>query len=189
MAHDETTSLTGGLLMAMPTMSDPRFARSVIYVCAHGEDGAMGLVVNKLVDKIGFADLLDQVGIASENARQDIQVHFGGPVETSRGFVLHTRDYEQDGTMTVTAEMALTATVNILRDIAAHTGPRRHLLALGYAGWGPGQLEQEIQANGWLHVDADERLIFDGEIDDKWAAAIGKLGFDPSSISAEAGHA
>ncbi|SDF89011.1 putative transcriptional regulator [Limimonas halophila] len=189
MAHTEATSLTGQLLVAMPTMGDPRFERAVIYVCAHNDEGAMGLIVNKLVNALTFAELLDQVGIETEGARTDVGIHFGGPVETSRGFVLHSTDYVQEGSLQVTDEMALTATLDVLRDIAHYQGPRRHLLALGYAGWGPGQLDQEIQANGWLNVAADEELIFGTATDGTWERAIGKLGFDPSSLSGHAGHA
>jgi putative transcriptional regulator len=185
----DESSLTGQLLVAMPNMSDPRFERSVIYVCAHSEDGAMGLVVNKLVDQITFPELLKQLDIDSSNVSDQIRVHFGGPVETQRGFVLHSAEYTQEGSLQVTDEIALTATVDILRDIAGGHGPRRSLLALGYAGWGPGQLDQEIQANGWLNVGADEQLLFDGGIEDKWQRAIGKLGFDPFSLSGQAGHA
>jgi putative transcriptional regulator len=185
----DESSLTGQLLVAMPNMSDPRFERSVIYVCAHSEDGAMGLVVNKLVDQITFPELLKQLDIDSSNVSDQIRVHFGGPVETQRGFVLHSAEYTQEGSLQVTDEIALTATVDILRDLAGGHGPRRSLLALGYAGWGPGQLDQEIQANGWLNVGADEQLLFDGGIEDKWQRAIGKLGFDPFSLSGQAGHA
>jgi len=189
MPHTEATSLTGELLVAMPTMGDPRFERAVIYVCAHNDEGAMGLIVNKLVDALSFGELLDQVGIETEGARADVNIHFGGPVETSRGFVLHSTDYVQEGSMRVSESTALTATLDVLRDIAHYQGPRRHLLALGYAGWGPGQLDQEIQANGWLHVAADEELLFASASEDKWERAIAKLGFDPSSLSGHAGHA
>jgi putative transcriptional regulator len=120
---------------------------------------------------------------------EQIRVHFGGPVETGRGFVLHSTDYRQDSSMEVDSSIALTATVDILRDIAGGQGPRRSLLALGYAGWGPGQLDQEIQANGWLHVHPDEQLIFDTDLDEKWQRAIGKLGFDPFSLTGHFGHA
>jgi len=185
---DETT-LAGQLLVAMPNMSDPRFERSVIYVCAHGEDGAMGLVINKLVDQITFPELLEQLGIDNDHVSEQIRVHFGGPVETGRGFVLHSAEYRQDSSMQVSDEVALTATIDILRDMAQGQGPRRSLLALGYAGWGPGQLDQEIQANGWLNVGADEELIFDTGLEDKWQRSIGKLGFDPFSLSGQAGRA
>ena len=140
----------GQLLIAMPTMSDPRFARTVVYMCAHNEDGAMGLVVNRLVESLNFPDLLAQLGIESGLLSDEIRIHFGGPVETGRGFVLHSSEYLQDTSMKVDDGIALTATVDILRDMASGQGPRRSLLALGYAGWGPGQLDQEIQDNGWL---------------------------------------
>lgn len=186
---DDETTLAGQLLIAMPNMSDPRFERAVIYVCAHGEDGAMGIVVNKLVDKITFPELLEQLEIDNSKVSEQIRVHFGGPVETGRGFVLHSAEYQQESSMRVDEEIALTATIDILRDIAEKQGPRRSLLALGYAGWGPGQLDQEIQANGWLNVGADEELIFDKGVEDKWQRAIGKLGFDPFSLSGQSGHA
>lgn len=181
--------LTGQLLVAMPTMTDSRFARTVIYMCAHNDEGAMGLVINRLVGAITFPDLLAQLGIEPSNLSDEIRVHFGGPVESGRGFVLHSGEYRQDGTLQVDPNTALTATIDILRDIAAGSGPRRRLLALGYAGWGPGQLDAEIQANGWLHCPPDENLVFDDQIDNKWERAIAKLGFDPSMLSGDAGHA
>ena len=181
--------LTGQLLIAMPNMRDPRFARSVIYVCAHNADGAMGLVINRLVGSVTFPDLLEQLSIEPGTACEEIRIHFGGPVESGRGFVLHSGDYRHDSTLQVDEEMALTATVDILSDIAQGRGPRCSLLALGYAGWGPGQLDSEFQANGWLSVAADETLIFDDDLNSKWERAIGKLGIDISLLSGEAGHA
>jgi len=181
--------LTGQLLIAMPNMRDPRFTRTVIYVCAHNADGAMGLVVNRLVGSVTFPDLLDQLGIDTEAVTEEIRVHFGGPVESGRGFVLHSGEYHHASTLQVAEQMALTATVDILQDIAKGAGPRRSLLALGYAGWGPGQLDSEIQSNGWLNVSADEQLVFDEDLDGKWERAIGKLGIDPSLLSGDAGHA
>lgn len=181
--------LTGNLLIAMPTMRDPRFARTVIYLCAHNADGAMGLVINRLVGSVTFPDLLRQLGVDTVSVDKEIRVHFGGPVESGRGFVLHSGEYKHDSTLQVASKVALTATVEILRDIAMGRGPKRSLLALGYAGWGPGQLDSEIQANGWLHVDSDERLVFDDDLTNKWERAIGKLGIDISLLSSEAGHA
>ncbi len=181
--------LTGQLLVAMPTMRDPRFTRSVIYLCAHNAEGAMGLVVNRLVGSITFPDLLEQLGIEPGGESGLIRVHFGGPVEAERGFVLHSTDYVQSGTMMVDSDVALTGTIDILRDMAGGHGPRKSLLALGYAGWGPGQLDAEIQANGWLSVPADESLVFDDGLDDKWERAIGKIGIDFSKLSGDAGHA
>lgn len=181
--------LTGRLIIAMPTMLDPRFARTVIYLCAHNEDAAMGLVVNRLIGSITFPDLLEQLGIEESGAGRDIRVHFGGPVESGRGFVLHSGEYRHEGTLQVTDKVSLTATVDILRDMADGRGPRRSLLALGYAGWGRGQLDAEIQSNSWLHVEPDENLVFDTDLDGKWERAINKLGFDPSMLSGDAGHA
>lgn len=182
------TSLAGQLLIAMPQMQDPRFMRSVIFMCAHNAEGAMGLVVNKLVEQPSMADLLRQLGITA-GGFGDSQLHFGGPVEGGRGFVLHSPDYAEESTLLVDGQFAITSTLDILRAIARGEGPRRNLLALGYAGWGPGQLDAEIQANGWLHVAADNDLVFAVSQDDKWRRAIAKLGVDPLLLSGDAGHA
>lgn len=181
--------LQGQLLIAMPTMMDPRFQHTVIYMCAHSSAGAMGLVVNKPLDGISFPDLLQQLGIDNAKLDDRILVHFGGPVEPARGFVLHSTDYLREGTMVIDDGIGLTATVDVLKAIAHGQGPRRSLLALGYAGWAPGQLDQEIQANGWLHAAADEDLVFGFEHDSKWPRAIRKVGFDPGRLSTDAGHA
>ena len=191
MSQDSETTgyLTGQLLVAMPQMRDPRFMRSVIYMCAHSIEGAMGLVVNKLVDNVSFPDLLDQLNIQTGPVENEIFVHFGGPVETGRGFVLHSSDYVQDATLVIDENVGLTATVDILKSIAEGSGPDRSLLALGYAGWGAGQLDEEIQANGWLTVAPDVPLVFDGDLDGKWERAMDKMGIDFSKLSGEAGHA
>ena len=183
------TSLVGHLLVAMPGMSDPRFARTVIYMCAHSAEGAMGLVVNRALEQISLAELLQQLEIDATAVDDKIAVNFGGPVETGRGFVLHSPDYMREGTLVVTEGISLTATIDILKAIASGSGPRRHLLALGYAGWGPGQLDSEILANGWLHVDADEELVFGAALDQKWDRAMAKLGINPMLLSDAAGHA
>jgi putative transcriptional regulator len=185
----ESGYLTGQLLIAMPQMTDPRFAHAVIYVCAHNADGAMGLVLNKGIEKPTFPDLLKQLQIEPANEGGRISVLFGGPVDTGLGFVLHSADYLQDATLLVDHEVGLTATLDILREIAAGGGPRQKLLMLGYAGWGPGQLDAEIQANGWLNVPADEALIFDQDLDTKWDRALAKLGVDGAMLSGAAGHA
>jgi len=177
------------MLVAMPTMSDERFTRSVVYLCAHTEDGAMGLVVNKLLDSLTFPDLLEQLGLESSNRGDQIRVHFGGPVESARGFVLHSTDYVHDATMMVDDNIALTATVDVLKAMASGEGPNRSLLALGYAGWAPGQLDAEIQANGWLMVPADEELVFGEDVGSKWHQAISKIGIDLSKLSTESGTA
>jgi putative transcriptional regulator len=182
------TSLAGQLLIAMPQMQDHRFVRSVIFLCAHNEEGAMGLVINKLIDSVTLPELLDKLGIPAAGLAGASRVHAGGPVEEGRGFVLHSDDYVEENTLVV-GQMALTATLDILRAIGRGKGPRKSLLALGYAGWGPGQLDAEMQENGWLHVPADEAIVFDGEIADKWQRALAKLGIDPLSLSGDAGHA
>ena len=183
-------SLTGQLLIAMPQMMDPRFARSVVYVCAHSDDeGAMGLVVNKLVASLTMDELFTHLKLEPSNLERARPVHFGGPVEPGRGFVLHTADYREDATLVVGDGFAVTATLDILRAIGKGEGPRHSLLALGYAGWAPGQLDAEMQANGWLSVGADTELIFDSDFAAKWQRALGKLGIDLTLLSTEAGHA
>lgn len=187
--HGIESSLSGQMLVAMPGMQDPRFEKSVIYLCAHSSEGSMGLVVNKPFEAITFPDLLEQLGIEGTGAGERIDVHFGGPVEQSRGFVLHSPDYVRDATLVVDEDIALTATIDIMRAIADGFGPARCMLALGYAGWGPGQLDAEILNNGWLNVDADDELIFGNDLDVKWQRAMDKIGIDPRMLSDDAGHA
>ena len=181
--------LSGQLLIAMPNMSDPRFARTVIYLCAHNDEGAMGLVINKPMPSLSFGDLLAQLEIEPSIDIDEYRVQVGGPVETGRGFVLHTTDFSRDGTLAVDEEFALTTTLDVLRAIATGHGPTQHVLALGYAGWGPGQLDAEIQANGWLHAPADQSIVFDADLSTKWERAIAKLGVSPAMLSGDAGHA
>ena len=181
--------LTGQLLIAMPGMPDARFQRAVVYVCAHNAEGAMGLVINRLFGSITFASLLEQLDIHPALPTDDLRVHYGGPVESGRGLVLHSTDFVREGTMMVDDEVALTATIDILRAIADGQGPKHSLLALGYAGWGPGQLDAEMQANGWLTVDSDQTLMFDADLDTKWERAIAKIGVSLPMLSGEAGHA
>ncbi len=189
--------LDGQCLIAMPGMADTRFSRSVVYVCAHSEDGAMGIIVNKPAADTRFPDLLVQLDvIPSEelirlpSQAEKLQVLRGGPVETKRGFVLHTADFFlESATLPIDDGICLTATLDILRAIAIGSGPESAVLALGYAGWGAGQLESEIQANGWLHCAADPALLFDDGIDTKYNRALGKIGIDPAFLSSEAGHA
>jgi putative transcriptional regulator len=174
----------------MPQMLDERFARSVVYVCAHsGEAGAMGLVINKLLGSLTMDELFAQLDISPSGGAGSRPVHYGGPVESGRGFVLHTADYNEDATLVVDDNIALTATLDVLRAIGQGRGPRRSLFALGYAGWAPGQLDAEIQANGWLSVPADDAIIFDRDHDQKWQRAMAKLGVDLTMLSSEAGHA
>jgi putative transcriptional regulator len=187
-AAPDSPYLTGQLLVAMPGLADPRFAKTVIYMCAHNAEGAMGLVLNKTIESLTFPDLLSQLDIESASGGIPIRVHFGGPVESGRGFVLHSADYVQDATMVVDNRVALTATIDILKAIAQGAGPRQRLLALGYSGWGAGQLDAEIKANGWLSVPADEELVFGVDLDGKWLKAMNKIGIDPRMLADTAGH-
>jgi putative transcriptional regulator len=189
--------LDGQMLIAMPTMGDERFTRSVIYVCAHSTEGAMGIVVNQPAANIKFPDLLVQLDVipAAERIQlpvqaEDVKVLKGGPVETGRGFVLHTADFFiENSTLPIDEGICLTATLDILKAIARGNGPHNAILALGYAGWAPGQLEQEIQENGWLHCAADPELIFGTDTGGKYEKALRKIGIDLSHLSSEAGHA
>jgi putative transcriptional regulator len=181
--------LTGHLLIAMPTMADPRFAQSVIYLCAHTPEGAMGLVLNKPLQRPGFDELLRQLEVAPAPPARRIRLCSGGPMDNARGFVLHTSDWTGEGSLRVNDELALTASLDVLKAIAEGGGPREGLLALGYAGWGPGQLDAEIQQNAWLSVPADEGIVFDGEHNTKWRRALAKLHIDPLLLSGAAGHA
>ncbi len=189
--------LDGQLLIAMPSMADKRFARSVVYICAHSGDGAMGIVINKLAGDVTFRDLLVQLDIVQARNEPDlpggvdnVRVHRGGPVETGRGFVLHSSDFFlENATLPIAEGVCLTATLEILRAISDGRGPDRALLALGYAGWRPGQLEFEIQSNGWLHSQADCDILFDDDINAKYDRALAKIGVEPAMLSVEAGHA
>jgi putative transcriptional regulator len=189
--------LDGQLLIAMPVMGDPRFERSVIYMCAHSSEGAMGIMVNRPAGSIDFPELLVQLDIIKEGdeiklpeTAESMKVLKGGPVDTGRGFVLHSSDfYIENATLRIDDGICLTATVDILKAIAKGAGPKHAILALGYAGWAPGQLENEIQGNGWLHCDADQDLIFGGDVEDKYARALRKIGIDPGMLSNDAGHA
>lgn len=183
-------NLAGKLLVAMPGMGDPRFEHTVVFLCAHSEDGAMGLIVNKPAPDLKFTQLLEQLNIARSDKARDIRIHFGGPVEHVRGFVLHSGDYGGEGaTMQVDDRFGMTSTLDILQALADGDGPQRSILALGYAGWGPGQLEDEILANGWLTCDASQELVFDAPNTAKWEGALRSIGVDPLSLSSAAGHA
>jgi putative transcriptional regulator len=175
--------------MSTPGMGDPRFERTVIYMCTHNKEGAMGLVINRPVTHLDFPQLLEQLKIEVTAPVEKVVIHAGGPVESGRGFVLHSADFVQNSTMVISETIALTATVDILRAMATGRGPQHQLLALGYAGWGAGQLDIELNSNGWLSTDADDELIFNTGLDDKWPCAMTMLGVDISMLSAEAGHA
>jgi len=182
--------LEGKLLVAMPSMGDPRFERSVVFMCAHSDEGAMGLIVNKRMRDIKMRDVLDQLSIEAADEAMDMPVLFGGPVETGRGFVLHSSEYKSNlNSLLVSGGFAMTATLDILEDIANGKGPERALMTLGYAGWGPGQLEAEIAQNGWLTAEASSNLIFQVQPNQMWTAALESLGVDPISLSATAGRA
>lgn len=189
--------LDGHFLISMPGMQDSRFARTVVYVCAHSSEGAMGIMINQLAPQITFRDLLVQLDIIPEGPEIRLpgpagrmQVHRGGPVETGRGFVLHSADYFiENSTLPIDEHICLTATLEILKAIAVGSGPQNAMLALGYAGWAPGQLETEIQANGWLNCTARPDLIFDPDLDSIYDRALAMIGIDPGRLSSEAGHA
>lgn len=183
------TYFEGQMLLAMPAMTDPRFERAVIYMCAHNDEGAMGLVVNKTLDSIDFRELLGQLDIPAGDSVRDMTVHFGGPVENQRGFVLHSGEYRHDETLMISDQVGLTATLDILRALARGDGPEKSILALGYAGWGPGQLESEFHDNAWLSVPYDDALMFEVEAADKWERAFNSIGVDLSILSGSAGRA
>lgn len=189
-----TDTLTGKVLIAMPGMNDPRFSRSVVLVCAHGDEGAMGLVMNRPLTGLDFTDLLKQLDIDATPETRDVPVHFGGPVEPGRGFVLHRTparsDEDPEGRMRIgDSDLAMTTTRDILEDLARGKGPDHAVLSLGYAGWDAGQLEQEMLANGWLTADASDDILFGADNDHKWQIALKSLGIDPVMLSSAAGHA
>ncbi|MBS1301006.1 YqgE/AlgH family protein [Loktanella sp. SALINAS62] len=187
---DVFDNLCGKLLIAMPDMGDPRFAGAIIYLCDHSEDGAMGLIVNKPIPDLRLSALLVQMKIETGDATRDMRVHYGGPVEKQRGFVLHGEDYQSDGnTVAVADGLHMTATRDVLEALAKGRGPESCLMALGYAGWSPGQLENEIAQNGWLVGDATPHLLFSRANELKWTGALRAIGIDPLLLSAAGGHA
>lgn len=189
-ADTESLDLTGRALIAMPGMGDPRFVSSLVFICAYSDRGAMGLIVNKLVPGMFLTELLDQLSIVSGPDTARAPLHFGGPVEGGRGFVLHSRDYTSDlSTLVVNDDFAMTATLDILEDMAKGQGPQQSLMALGYSGWGPGQLEDEIVQNGWLTCDINPNLVFECSNDKKWGAALESIGVSPLMLSPTSGHA
>lgn len=181
----------------MPGMTDTRFDRSVIYLCAHSADGAMGIIVNQRAEQVTFRELLVQLEVVAKEEAEHLPIRAGavpvirgGPVETGRGFVLHSADYFiETSTLPIDDGISLTATIDILRAIARGDGPHRAVLALGYAGWSPGQLENEMQHNGWLHCPADQAIVFDQDLETKYERALRKIGIEPAMLSAQAGHA
>ncbi len=183
-------TLGGQILVAMPTMSDPRFRRAVVFLCAHTDEGAMGLIVNKRAENLTLKDLFEKLEIPIGEPMAATPVHYGGPVETGRGFVLHSSDYSSgEATLTVDTATSMTATIDILHAMAESRGPERAIVALGYAGWAPGQLEEEMRANGWLSCLPDSELLFGDDPDSKWDRALAKIGVHPGSLSSFGGHA
>lgn len=187
---DFDTELVGKLLIAMPAMQDQRFARSVVYIVAHDDEGTMGLIINKPTPAISYQSLMDQLSITVERSSDDIGVYFGGPVEHGRGFVLHSADYATgDGGTQTHRGIAMSATIEILQDIAVDRGPSSALLTFGYAGWGAGQLQDEVNQNAWLTCDATHDLVFDRDPAEKWDAALASLGVTADVLSPTAGSA
>jgi putative transcriptional regulator len=194
LSWDMDSALQGKLLIAMPSLTDGMFSGSVIVMCAHSAEGAMGLIINKSVPGMSFLDLADQINMgevsqARAEALSQLPVLMGGPVDQQRGFVLHSPDYQGAHTLKVNDALAVTSTLDILQSLALGQGPGRYLLALGYSGWSPGQLESEILRNGWLHSDIDIDLIFSGDHAAMYARALHILGVDPANLSTMAGHA
>lgn len=188
-APDKNLYLTGKLLVAMPQMGDPRFHKAVIFMCAHDANGAMGLVINHILPGLELSELLTQLHIEDVQPDEDIPVMSGGPVETARGFILHEGDFSQVESLKIESDIYVTGTIDALKAVAQGQGPEKMLFILGYAGWTAGQLDQEIQQNAWLVIDADPDVIFNGDADDRWDRAIRKIGVDPSMLSGEAGRA
>ncbi len=183
--------LTGKLLLAMPSMSDTRFERAVIFICAHDEQGAMGLVINNALRDVAFTDMLEQIDLISD-IKIDLSkfpVMNGGPVDSDRGFLLHSHEYSKDDTVNVNDEYGVTGTIDALREVVGGDGPDKMLFILGYAGWSAEQLDQELQQNAWLVADADPSLIFDTPLEEQWMSAVRALGVEPAMLSSAAGRA
>lgn len=181
--------LEGQFLIAMPTISEGIFERSVVYIWHHDQQSAMGIIINKAIDEISLEELFKELGADAPRTNEHVPVIVGGPVEQARGFVLHSPDYDEPDSIQVSPEISLTTSLRIIRAVGAMTGPERWLIALGYAGWSSGQLEQEIQTNSWLTCPADSDIIFSPDAAGKWEAAIENIGFDPSRLTDQSGHA
>ncbi len=187
---EDITRLTGKFLCALPGMGDPRFEKSVIYICSHNSDGAMGLIINKPKDQLIISDLLDDIGIEGSSRMANHPVLDGGPVDIDRGFVLHTADYyNKDTSLRISETLALTTTRDILEALVSKDAPDLAILAVGYSGWGGGQLEREIAQNAWMVIDAKESLIFEGEFENKWSKALSFIGVTPDMLSHFGGSA
>ena len=189
LSKDTKGSLAGHLLVATPQLLESCFARSVIYMCSHNDTGAMGIIVNYTIDSVGIADVFEQLDIITPLNPQQFPVHFGGPVEANRGFVLHSTDYNSDESLIRANGIAVTASIAILQEIGKGEGPEQSMLMLGYAGWSPGQLESEIESGSWMVVPASPKLVFDTDNDLKWNLAMATLGIDIGHYSSDIGHA
>lgn len=193
---EEFPSLCGKFLIAMPGMGDTRFDRSVIYICAHTHEGAMGFIINQIMEAPSVSEFLHQLEIITEAEQANLpktianqEIYVGGPVEPGRGFVIHTPEFQSDSTLSISDNVRLTATLEVLRAIATGKGPQKVIMALGYSGWSAGQLEDEISSNGWLTVDADEAILFNKDHKRKYTDSLALLGIDETLLSSDAGHA
>ena len=182
-------NLTGQVLISMPSLEDERFFKTVIYICAHSSEGAMGIIINKKIDYDLYPDLLEQLGIDKPVGNKKLFIRYGGPVESGRGFVLHSDEIMRKETLSIDKGIALTSTSDFFDDLAKGNGPKNSILALGYAGWGPGQIENEILSNSWMTLSTDSKFIFDEEVNNKWSNAFNLLGVDPSKLSNHSGTA
>ncbi len=182
-------NLTGQLLISMPSLQDERFYKTVIYLCAHSKDGAMGIIINKKIDYDLYPDLLEQLGIDKPLDNKKLFIRYGGPVESGRGFILHSDEIIQKETLTIDKGIALTSTAEFFENLSKGIGPKNSIFALGYAGWGPGQLEKEIVSNSWMTLSADSNFLFDEEVTNKWSDAYNLLGIDPNKLSHHSGTA
>ena len=181
--------LIGKFLVSLPQMRDPRFHNSVIYICGHDSNGAMGIIINRHFDSLSFFELLDQLDIPYPPSLRDIKLNYGGPVELGRGFILHTSDYMHSSSLMIAEDIILTSNLDVLKQIAQGDGPEKFILALGYTGWGKGQLEEEIKNDGWIQIDADLETLYSQNVERKWHQVLGKIGVDPDMLSLEGGQA
>ena len=182
-------NLTGQLLISMPSLQDERFFKTVIYLCAHSKDGAMGIIINKKIDYDLYPDLLEQLGIDKPLDNKKLFIRYGGPVESGRGFILHSDEIIQKESLAIDSGIALTSTAEFFENLSKGKGPKNSILALGYAGWGAGQIEKEILANSWMTLSTDSSFLFDEEVNNKWLQAYNLLGIDPNKLSNHSGTA
>ena len=182
-------NLTGQIIVSMPSLEDERFYKTVIYICAHSSEGSMGIIINKKIDYDLYPDLLQQLGIDKPLNNKKLFIRYGGPVESGRGFVLHSDDMVRKETLNIDKGVALTSTAEFFDDLSKGKGPKNCILALGYAGWQPGQLESEIMRNSWMSLSVDNSFLFDDEVSRKWSQAYTLIGIDPNSLSFESGNA